>query len=163
MPTPNRLARTVSALERLPRFIRPAVMSRAFNSQVRFAGTASIRFEELTEGRAVLTLANRRKVQNHIGGVHAAAMALLAEPATGAVLGMTVPDTHLPLLKSMHVDYTRRAKGDLRAEATLDEAQRQRVLTEPKGDLAVPCTVTDEDGEQPIVCTMTWAWVPKKR
>lgn len=80
MPTPNRLARTVSALERLPRFIRPAVMSRAFNSQVRFAGTASIRFEELTEGRAVLTLANRRKVQNHIGGVHAADVVLHLAP-----------------------------------------------------------------------------------
>jgi hypothetical protein len=27
----------------------------------------------------------------------------------------------------------------------------------------VPVTVTDESGEQPIQCRMTWAWVPKKR
>ena len=31
------------------------------------------------------------QVQNHIKGVHACAMALLAESATGAVFGMNVP------------------------------------------------------------------------
>ncbi len=163
MNRPNRLARTVAAIDRLPAWLRPAVLSYAFNAQVRFAGTASIRFERLTPERAELRLANRRKVQNHIGGVHAAAMALLAETATGAVLGMNVPDTHLPLLKSMHVDYRRVATGGLRAVASLDEAQRQRILTEERGDLVVPCTVTDEAGEQPVECTMTWAWVPKRK
>jgi acyl-coenzyme A thioesterase PaaI-like protein len=102
-------------------------------------------------------------VQNHIGGVHAAAMALLAETATGAVFGMTVPDTHLPLLKFMRVDYVKRANGSLRAEATLTPEQRQRLLTEDKGDLVVPVRVTDADGNEPIQVQMCWAWVPKRR
>lgn len=163
MSTPNRLARTLSSLQRVPAPLRPFVLSRAFGARVRFAGTASLRIATLREGHAELTLANHRKVQNHIGGIHAAAMALLAETATGAVLGMTIPDTHLPLLKSMHVDYRRLARGGLRAVATLDEAQRARILTEEKGDLTVPCVVTDDSGEQPIDCAMTWAWVPKRR
>jgi acyl-coenzyme A thioesterase PaaI-like protein len=106
---------------------------------------------------------NRPKVRNHIGGIHAAAMALLAETATGAVFGMNLPAGRLPLLKSMHIDYLKRAQGALRAEATLSEEQRQAMQTEDKGEAQVAVRVTDESGEAPIECRMVWAWVPKKK
>lgn len=163
MAQANALSRVVAKVAGFPPGVRALLITTMFTSQVRFAGTGGVKFVELEEGRAVLTLRNQRKVQNHIRGVHAAAMALLAETATGAVLGMTIPDTHIPLLKTMHVDYVRRAKGALRAEATLPPELRQRVLTEEKGDVAVPIRVTDEDGQEPIKCQMVWAWVPKKR
>lgn len=163
MAQANSLSRVVAKVAGFPPGVRALLITTMFTSQVRFAGTGGVKFVELEEGRAVLTLRNQRKVQNHIRGVHAAAMALLAETATGAVLGMTIPDTHIPLLKTMHVDYVRRAKGALRAEATLPPELRQRVLTEEKGDFAVPIRVTDEDGQEPIKCQMVWAWVPKKR
>jgi len=163
MTQANALTRAVDKVMSMPPVLRGHLITLMFTSQVRFAGTGGIKFVTLEEGRAVLTIRNRRKVQNHIGGIHAAAMALLAETATGAVLGMTIPDTHIPLLKSMHVDYVRRAKGNLRAEATLSPELRARVLNEAKGDVAVPIRVTDEDGEEPIKCQMVWAWVPRKK
>lgn len=163
MAEANTLSRVVAKVAGFPPSMRSLLISTMFNSQVRFAGTGGIRFLELEEGRAVLTIRNRRKVQNHLRGVHAAAMALLAETATGAVVGMTLPDSRLPLLKTMHVDYVRRAKGGLRAEATLPPELRQRLLTEERGDFAVPIKVTDEDGEEPIRCQMVWAWVPRKK
>lgn len=92
---------------------------------------------------------NRRRVQNHIHGVHAAAMALLAESSTGAVLRMNVPDTSLPLLKSMHIDYVKRATGALRAVAMLTDEQRALLTTEPRGEITVAVTVTDEAGVNP--------------
>ena len=49
-----------------------------------------------TDGAEVV-LPNNRRIQNHIGGLHACSMALAAESATGMVVGMNVPDTHLPL------------------------------------------------------------------
>lgn len=159
----NMLTRVVSKVAGFPPPVRSLLITKMFTSQVRFAGTGGVKFVELEEGRAVLVMRNQRKVQNHIRGIHAAAMALLAETATGAVLGMTIPDTHIPLLKTMHVDYVRRAKGNLRAEATLPPELRQRVLTEEKGDFAVPIRVTDDDGQEPIKVQMVWAWVPKKR
>ena len=163
MAQANSLSRVVAKVAGFPPGVRALLITKMFNSQVRFAGTGGVRFVELAEGRAVLTMRNQRKVQNHIRGIHAAAMALLAETATGAVLGMTIPDTHIPLLKTMHVDYVRRAKGALRAEATLPPELRQRVLSEERGDCAVPIKVTDEGGEEPIKCQMVWAWVPKKK
>ena len=90
-------------------------------------------------------------------------MALLAETATGALLGMNLPDDRVPLLKSMQLDYLKRAKGDLRAEATLTAAARARILAEEKAEILVPVKVTDETGEEPVQCRMLWAWVPKHR
>jgi acyl-coenzyme A thioesterase PaaI-like protein len=163
MAQANMLSRIVTRVRGFPPAIRSLLITKAFSSQVPFVGTAGLRFEEMEEGRVVVTLSNRRKVRNHLRGIHASAMALLAETATGAVLGMTLPDTHIPLMKTTHVDYVRRCKGNLRAEATLPPELRQRVLTEDKGDFAVPIRVTDEEGQEPVKCQMVWAWIPKKK
>lgn len=85
----------------------------------------------------MVSIRNRRPVQNHINGVHAAAMALLAETATGFVVGMNLPDDKLPLIKSLKVDYLKRTKGDMRAVATLTPEQVQLVRTTPKGEVLV--------------------------
>lgn len=163
MSRPSLFRRAVDGLRHLPAPMFRQAVTRLFTFRVRFAGTAGVHFEGLDDGQAVLRLGNRGRVQNHIGGIHAAAMALLAETATGAVFAMNVPDTHLPLIKTMNIRYLRRAQGALRAEATLSAEQRLRIQSEPKGDLLVPVTVTDEAGEQPIECEMVWAWTPKKR
>ncbi len=60
----------------------------------------------------MVTLKNRRRVQNHIGGIHACGMALAAESATGIVVGMNVPDTAIPLCKSIKINFVRRCEGE---------------------------------------------------
>ena len=110
----------------------------------------------------ICSIKNRRPVQNHINGVHAAAMALLAETATGFVVGMNVPDDRIMLIKSLHVDYKRPTKGDMRATATLNDAERELIRSTEKGELLVQVQVTDESGQEPIQCQMLWAWLPKK-
>ena len=159
----NRLQRALSRIEGLPRPLRTKARSFAIGRVVPFVGTAGIVVDALgTEGGTFL-LANKRRVGNHIGGVHAAATALLAETASGLVLGVHVPDDKLPLLKSMHIDYVKRCRGALRAEAKLTPEQIAKVHAEPKGDVDVAVTVTDEGGGQPVVCQMVWAWVPNKK
>jgi hypothetical protein len=78
---------------------------------VKLAGTAGINVEAMSASKAVVSLQNRRRVQNHIGGIHACGMALVSESATGIVVGMNVPDTHLPLCKSMKVNFVKRCEG----------------------------------------------------
>lgn len=159
----NRMARTVASLDRVPAPLAGWVRSKALGRAVRFAGTAGLEFREVGPARVVVAIANRGKVQNHIGGVHAAAMALLAETATGFVVGMNLPDDKLPLIKTLSIDYLRRAQGGLVATAHLAPEQIEALFTEPKGEVLVPVEVKDESGAEPIRCAMTWAWVPKKR
>lgn len=163
MSASNALSRAVTQINKLPAPLRGRAITLLFNSQVRFAGTGKVRFDSLSCERAVLHLPNHPKVRNHIGGVHAAAMALLAETATGSVFGMNVPGTHLPVIKTLKVDYLRRAEGALTAVASLDAAARSRLQQEDKGDLIVPVTLTDQSGREPVACEMHWAWIPKRR
>ena len=97
----NRLIRNLDKLQRAPALLRPLLLNRTLGRVVPLVGTAGLQFLKLEPGRVELYINNRKHVQNHIQGVHAAAMALLAETATGFVVGMSIPDDKLPLIKSM--------------------------------------------------------------
>lgn len=163
MSKPNRMMKMANATSKLPDAIRTFTLSKAFGRIVPMVGTAGLRYEHVSPNKVVVSIKNKRPMQNHIKGVHAAAMALLAETATGFVVGLNVPDHRIMLIKSLHVDYKRIAKGDLVATATLSDEQRQYIIDNEKGELIVPITVTDESGQSPIECTMNWAWLPKKK
>jgi acyl-coenzyme A thioesterase PaaI-like protein len=161
--SPNQLARRVASMKKVPTALQPWLISKLLGSVVPLVGTAGLRFDEITPERVVVSIRNRRPVQNHIKGVHAAAMALLAETATGFCVGMNLPDDKLPLIKTLKVDYLKRASGDMQAVAQLRPEQIQQILTQDKGEVTVPVSITDQSGQSPIQCEMTWAWVPKAR
>jgi len=153
----------MSKVDRLPAPVRAKARSLLLGKVVKFVGTAGLAVEELTTQRAVVSVKNRTRVQNHIGGVHAAAMALLAETATGFVVGMNVPGDRTPVIKSMKVDFVKRSKGAMRAVAELTPEQVEAIRSTEKGEVTVAVTVTDEAGVEPVVCQMIWAWTPKRR
>ncbi|OHX10834.1 DUF4442 domain-containing protein [Chromobacterium sphagni] len=159
----NSMSRIADKVGRLPVACRRPVLSMMFGKIVPFLSTAGLRFEEVGHDRLTVSIRNRKKVQNHIRGVHAAAMALLAETSTGFVVGMNMPDDKLMLLKSMKVNYVKRSQGDMRAVASLTPQQIQQMYEQEKGEVLVEVLVTDDSGESPIVCEMLWAWIPKKR
>lgn len=159
----NKFSKAVATIYKLPEFCHSYLLTKLFCTQVKYAGTSRIKLIKVSHQEVILKIANIKRVQNHIGGVHAIAASLLAESATGTLFGMNVPDSHLPLLKSMTVNYSRRMQGGLTAKAQLSEAQIANINTEEKGDMLVPVTITDDSGQEPIECLMNWAWVPKKR
>ncbi len=159
----NQLNSIVSKINLLPGFARTTALSTFFGKMVKFTGTAGIRIEELSEQRAVITLKNKKSVQNHIGSVHAVASILIAESATGYLVGMHIPDSAVPVIKTIRADYVKRAKGDMRAEARLDASQIKAMHEQEKGETVVAVTVTDGEGKEPILMEMVWAWTPKKR
>lgn len=163
MTKPNRMMKVVNATTKLPDNVRTFVLSKAFGNIVPMVGTAKIRYEHVAQDKVVVSIKNQRPMQNHIKGLHAAAMALLAETATGFVVGLNVPDNRIMLIKSLHVDYKRIAKGNMSATATLSDEQIRYIADNEKGELIVPISVVDESGESPIQCTMNWAWIPKKK
>lgn len=163
MAKKNKLNTIVSQINALPDFLSAKALTTLFARSVKFTGTAGIKVEALTERSATVSLKNKKTVQNHIGSVHAVAGILIAESATGYVVGMNIPDTSVPVIKTIKADYVKRAKGDMRAESSLTAAQVKLMQTQEKGETIVPVIVTDGDGKEPILMEMTWAWTPKKR
>ena len=113
-------------------------------------GSAKIRYQEISAAKVVVSMANHKAMQNHIGQIHACAMALLAETATGFVTAMNVPDSAVVLIKSLKVDFKRPTKGAMTAVATLTPEQQQLMQSSEKGETLVQVIVTDESGEAPM-------------
>jgi acyl-coenzyme A thioesterase PaaI-like protein len=157
------IAKIVSATSFLPDTLQAKVLSKAFGTVVPMVGTAGISYDLVTQEKVICSIKNRRKMQNHIHGVHAVAMALLAETATGFVVGMNIQPEGMVLIKSLKVEYKKVAKGDLIATATLSASQRELMATTPKGEVTVPCIITDETGQSPVEIEMIWVWLPKKK
>ena len=155
----NKIAKIITKINRLPKIFRSRALSLVMGNIVPYVGTSKVVIEEMTEDKVVASIANKRRVQNHIKGVHATAMALLAETATGFIVVMNLPGGKLPLMKSMKIEYKKRTKGNMKVIATLTDEQRQIMLEQDKGEVSVHVEVTDESGKEPIRCEMIWAWI----
>ena len=70
------MSRLVAKFDRFPKVIRRKLLSLFVGRMVPFVGTASLKIEEMNTDQVIISIANRRKVQNHIHSLHAAAMAL---------------------------------------------------------------------------------------
>ena len=158
--TPNRLERQLDRLSDLPAFARTWMRGVVMRRAVPFTATAGLDFLLMTPERVEIGLKNERKVQNHIGGIHASAMNLLAETATGMVVGMNLRDDCIPLAKELKMVFKKRATGAMRAVATLAPEQRALMQASDRGEVKVAVVVTDEAGVQPVECEFVWAWIP---
>lgn len=161
MTQTNRLSKLVKATSKLPKGIRTTILSKTFGRVVPMVGSAKIQYMNVSTSQVEVRLANHKAMQNHIGQLHACAMALLAETATGFVTAMNVPDSAIVLIKTIHIDYKRPTQGAMRAVATLTTEQQQLMQNSERGETLVNVVITDESNEEPILCQMLWAWVAK--
>ena len=158
----NPLRTFIDKINQYPTWLSAKVITWVFRYKVKLAGTTGIEVLHTDGKTATYRQKNRRKAQNHIGSVHAAAMALLAESCTGFIVGINLPGDKLPLIKRMGLNYVKRATGDMIAVASLTDEQITLMQTTDKGEVNVKVQVTDAKGIEPLECEMIWAWVPKK-
>jgi len=159
----NRLNRALARLKNLPEFARHYMRNRSIGKMVPFVGTSSLDFQKMSCEEVIICLPNNKKVRNHIGQVHAAATVLLAETASGMIVGMNIPDDRLPLMKSLSAKYIKRSRGAQKAVASLNPEQIDLIRSTEKGEVNVPVRLTDETDEEVVIAEMIWAWVPAKR
>lgn len=158
----NPLRTYVDKINQYPTWLSSRLMTWMFRYKVKLAGTAGIEVLHTDGKTATYRQKNRRKVQNHIGSIHAATMALLAESCTGFIVGINLPGDKLPLIKRMELNYVKRATGDMIAVASLTDEQIALMQTTEKGEVNVNVTITDAKGIEPLKCQMIWAWVVKR-
>lgn len=162
MSANNPLRRFVDKVNQYPQWLSSRLLTMMFRSKVKLAGTCKVEILH-TDGKSVtFRQRNIKRAQNHINGIHAAAMTLLAESATGFITGINLPGDKLPLVKKMDVRFVRRAVGDMTAVAHLTDEQIAMMQQQEKGEVTVAVNVTDSSGETPIECEMVWAWISKK-
>ena len=164
-PINNQFTKLLSVTKYLPAGARSSILSKAFGKVVPYVGTTGVYYETVEPNKVVVSLNNSKAVQNHIGSIHAVAITLLAETATGFILGLNLPSDRVLLIKSYSVNFYRPIKkGQMAAIASLSDEQRLDILNTPKGEMVIPCVIHDRESDSerdPIVVEMTWAWIPK--
>lgn len=94
-----------------------AVFSRFIGFMIPYTGSISPRVEVLERGHSVVRLEDKRAVRNHLASVHAIALANIGEFSTGLALISQMPEGMRAILGSLKIDYLKKARGRLKAEA----------------------------------------------
>lgn len=81
-----------------------------------YTGTIDARVVALAEGRAEVTMADKKAVRNHLDCVHAVALANLAELAGNVALFYSMPDDARFIVSGMEIEYLKKARGTITAE-----------------------------------------------
>ncbi|HVJ37142.1 MAG TPA: hotdog fold domain-containing protein [Stenotrophomonas sp.] len=121
------------------------LFSRAVCFKAPYFGTIAPRITRLEPGICEARIADRRRVHNHIGTVHAIALCNLAELAGGVMVDASLPPSMRWIPKGMTVEYQRKATGTMHATTT--PAVPLREATEGY-ELPVDVAVRNDAGEQ---------------
>lgn len=155
---------------------RALAVTKAIGETIPFMATAGVHVEVYTPSDVVVALPDRTAVHNHVGTPHAAALALLAEAATGLVVALNLPDGAVPLLRTLSVDFSKMATGRVTARASLSAEERERIASRPIGKIDVDVElrssssasnsstdVATDASPPPVKGVLQWAWIPEER
>jgi acyl-coenzyme A thioesterase PaaI-like protein len=115
-----------------------------------YFSTITPRFLELRPGCSRVSMPKRRMVENHIGTVHAIAMANLVELAAGMVTEVTIPPAMRWIPRGMTIEYLAKATTGVTATARLDRSEWHGAE-----NVGVPVSVHDTQGREVVRAVVT--------
>ncbi|MGK7313139.1 MAG: hotdog fold domain-containing protein [Candidatus Longimicrobiales bacterium M2_2A_002] len=134
------------------------LFGRVLGLMVPYSGSIRPRVHTLASGRATVSIRERRGLHNHLGSVHALALANLGELASGLAMTMALPSGTRGIPVRIEIDYRKKARGTITAEG---RAAPPPAVT---ADIEDPATavLTDESGEVVAEMTVTWRLGPRE-
>ncbi len=150
-PTETRLLALWKRLSRLPG--GRTLFGRLLARLVPYSGTTRPRVVELQPGHAVVRMRDRRPVRNHLGSVHAVALANVGELASGLAMTAALDPSVRAIVTRLEIAYHKKARGTLTA---VGRAAPPAPVTEPV-EVPAEATITDPAGD--VVSTVTVSWL----
>jgi acyl-coenzyme A thioesterase PaaI-like protein len=122
----------------------------AISNLAPYFGTINPQFKELREGYCALVIPNTRAVHNHLGTLHAIAMCNGAELAAGLTTDVSILPGRRWIPFEMNVRYFAMAKTDVTVVCDGKDVDWSNL-----GNVAVPVSITDADGNEVLKASIT--------
>ena len=148
---------------------RPRSLDRLMRVALPFNRPHRIRIAAVTEEHVEITLPSRRSNRNHLGGMHACAIATALEFGSGASILLEVGMQDYRIIMSrLEIDYLAKPKGDclVRAKRNTPDVQGLTGVLESEGVARIvqPSSLYDASGEHCAEATVHWhlkAWAAR--
>jgi uncharacterized protein (TIGR00369 family) len=118
------------------------VFSKLMGVVAPYTGSIGAQVEDVRDGYARVTLADRRAVRNHLKCVHAIALANLAEMTGNLAVLYSAPEDTRMIVAGMSMEYLKKARGRITAECSCAIPGRERkeyvndvVMKDPDGNV----------------------------
>jgi uncharacterized protein (TIGR00369 family) len=133
------------------------VFSRLLGLAAPYSGSIGANVEEVRRGHARVSMADRRAVRQHLGSVHAVALCNLAELCGNLAVAYSLPDGMRFIVSGMSIDYTKKARGPITAQADVEVPSRLE-----RRQIEVPVVLRDQGGEEVARATLRTLIGPAK-
>lgn len=149
----SRLLSTWDTLSRLPagRWLFTQVIKR----MVPYSGSVDPRVDMLEPGYARVSIRQRRRLEQHLGSIHAVALMNVAEFASGAAMMTALPDGYRGIVTKISMEYFKKGRGTVTATS---RPQLPKPLAE--GEYDFTSDVTDESGSLVARAIVRWKLGP---
>jgi acyl-coenzyme A thioesterase PaaI-like protein len=138
---------------RLSRFGRCGkwLFSKFIGLFIPYTGSACPLVVDVGPGFAEVMLKDRRKIRNHLGSIHALALANVGELTTGLAVHFALEPQKRAILTSLNVNFLRKARGTITAKAMVDT-----LLIDQEGPVKVEAILRDSEGNVVVTVLATW-------
>jgi|SRR5579871_207030 len=116
-----------------------------------YTGSVSPKVLQVSAGYAKVSIADRRRVRNHLGSIHALALANLGEFTTGLAIHFAMKQNTRAILTRLSTDFFKKARGTITAEASVDLPSDHE-----EGSVVVDASLFDDRGNLVAKVSATW-------
>ena len=132
-----------------------------FNNGIPFNTPHKFKFTQITNQKTLITLPFIRKNKNHLGGIHACAVATLGEyPAGLSIIKRFGASRYRIIMKRIQVEYFKQAKEELVGEVIINQKEfdevEKKLTTEDQVDIVMTTNILNGSDEVISVVHTTW-------
>lgn len=120
-----------------------------------YTGSVNPRVEVLEPGFARISIRQKRRLEQHLGSIHAIALMNVAEFASGAAMTTALPPGYRGIVTKITIEYFKKARGKVTAES---RPQLPDLSVEGEHDFT--SDITDEKGDLVARATVRWRLGP---